>query len=286
MALQRKSLAIKRFGWRRIAKNTARFGWSLYDAVEETEITETTSYKGKIYSDGNIEIKEHVDTSSKVTVHLSFFRDTQWFSNLHSIYPLELFYNIVFTLRRIAAFFMPLVFGGFLILAVIGMSDMLFEEGYDSLMLALLGSWAGLIFLETILARIAGGILKVNGADGVYEEPQQKQSRRLNSSEAEQKQEKPKLPFLKRVLYTPFLCLCTLCGVGLGASLSDGSSADFLGFVCFIVALAGIILSIIHTFTQVNGKNSYKLYNSAYFILVCAIKIAVGFACGFLAFLV
>lgn len=285
MALQRKSLTIKRFGWRRIAKNTARFGWSLSDAVEKIETTETTSYTGKINSNGDIEIEEHVDTSSKVTVHLSFIRDTRWFSNLHSVYPLEIFYNIVFTLRRIAAFFMPFVFGGLFLIAIIGMKDILSEEGCGALIFTILGSWTVSIFLETILARIAEGILKVNGADDVYEEPKEKQTKKLNSGEAEQKQEKPKLPFLKRVLYIPFLCLCTLCGVGLGAILTDGTSSGSLGFVCIIVALAGIILSIIHTFTQVNGKNSYKLYNSAYFILVCAIKIAVGIACGFLAFL-
>ncbi len=280
MAIQRKSLVVKWLGWRRIVKNTARFGWQLSDAAKHTEITETTSYTGKVYENGDVEIQEHVDTSSKVTIHLSFFRNTLWFSNLSAIYPLEIIYNIFFTLRRIAAFFLPFSIGVFFLVGVLfGMEDSVGWTGV--VMFSVLCTWLFSIFLETILARIAEGILRERGADDVCEEPQSKTQKASKPDTAAQQPEKAKLPLLKRILYVPVFWFCTLLGTLFGITLTDGSSD---AAVVLLAALCILILSLYRTVSQVNGKNSYKLYNPAYFILLCAIKVVVGFACGFFSF--
>ena len=74
MAKGIKVLCVKRFGWKRIAKNTQRFGWVLSDAEEETTVTETTTYEGKVVGD-TLYVNPRTNRSSKVRVWLSFYRN-------------------------------------------------------------------------------------------------------------------------------------------------------------------------------------------------------------------
>ena len=104
---QTKVLCVKKLGWKRIAHNVERFGWTLGEAEEETETTITTSYEGRVSGD-NIYIEEKVSKSTKVRVWLSFHRYKSDFSNYYAVKPLEIIYNIAFLLRRILGFLLPI----------------------------------------------------------------------------------------------------------------------------------------------------------------------------------
>lgn len=154
-----KRLILKRHGWKRIAKNTMKFGWELYDAKEHTTVTEETSYTGKVVDD-TIYLDPHTKTYTSISIHLSFVRYKEKFSNLFAIFPLEILYKIVFTLRRILGSILPLAFGASFLFYI-------FMSGTDSNVMLPLGCcfiglivWAVLILFEQIFAGIAGKILR------------------------------------------------------------------------------------------------------------------------------
>ncbi len=158
-----KVLCVKRFGWKRIARNTERFGWTLDEAEEETTTTHETTYEGEVVGD-KIYVKPHTTTSTKVRVWLTFWRNKDDFKNLMAIRLLELVYNILFYIRRIVGFFLPVV--GVLSIIVVAFSNSTgghYDDETTQLsmyLLAAFASWISLIICEGILSRIAGAILK------------------------------------------------------------------------------------------------------------------------------
>ncbi len=156
--IQTKVLCVKKFGWQRIAKDRMCFGWELNNAEEHTETTSTVSYNVTEYS-GKYEITPEVTHSTKVRIWLSFLRDRDRFENLGSIALIELFYKLVFTVRRILSLILP-VFA--VIAAIIGFLAGL-EGGVHPIVLwfiGLTGAWLLGIVLEVVLARIAAAILR------------------------------------------------------------------------------------------------------------------------------
>lgn len=160
--LQTDYLTIKKFGWKRIAKNKQRFGWVLADAVKETTVTESTSYEGRVSGD-NLYITPKTTSKSKIRINLSFVRDRNDFENLGSIKPIETVYNLIFLIRRILGFFLLPVFIGIMIFgAFFGASDYLLGEG-GGIWIAWCVCfiiWLGGIILEGILSRVAAKILR------------------------------------------------------------------------------------------------------------------------------
>lgn len=158
MSIRTKNLVIKRFGWKRICKNTQRFGWVLDDAVQHEETTVTTSYEGRIVDD-KVYIDEHKKSSTIVSIHLSFYRNSDDYANLPAIFLFELIYNIVFFIRRImGTLVLPLLTVVFAIVAALG-------KGMDSPLGSYWGIsiaiWLGLIILENIFALISSKILRL-----------------------------------------------------------------------------------------------------------------------------
>lgn len=82
--IKTKVLRLKRFGWKRIAKNVQRFGWTMSDAEEETTTTTETSYTGEIVNN-KVYITPHKTSHTSIVVWLSFFRDKDKFYNLYAI---------------------------------------------------------------------------------------------------------------------------------------------------------------------------------------------------------
>ncbi|MCM1131561.1 MAG: hypothetical protein NC310_08580 [Roseburia sp.] len=157
--MQSKYLIIKKFGWKRVAKNTQKFGWILNNAEEERETTTTTTYEGEVVNN-EIRIHEHTSSSTKVSVHLYFVRDPNDFENLKSIVLIELLYNIAFLVRRIIGFVLPIATAIMILLSFIGFSDMVLENSATTWWGIGLFSWIGLIILESILPSIAKRILR------------------------------------------------------------------------------------------------------------------------------
>ncbi len=156
---QTKTLRIKKLGWRRIAKNTQKFGWILDNAEQEVTIERERSYEGRVYND-KLYIDEKVTERKKVVMVLSFHRDTSEFANYRQISIMEVFYNIIFLIRRIIGFFLPILTVIVLIIALIGSIDQLPNEG--SFYLVLVFIWIFGIISENILASIFGHCLKYN----------------------------------------------------------------------------------------------------------------------------
>lgn len=158
-----KVLCVKKIGWKRIAKNFMRFGWDLDDAEQETTITKTTEYEITETPKG-YHAKPHTNTSTKVRIWLTFTRRKSDFENLAAVRPLELFYNLFFYARRIVGFVLPILAIATFVLALLGGASTTNDMGgYNTMvgwLLAVFGIWVGLILLETILARIAGKILR------------------------------------------------------------------------------------------------------------------------------
>ena len=143
-----KVLCVKRFGWKRIANNTERFGWIMYDAEEETTITTTTTYEGEIV-DNKIYINPKTNRKSKVRVWLSFYR----YDRVPlPVKILEFIYNRIFFLRVILAFISPLYLGALIVLGFLQFSIEKLSFGFGFVVLG----WLCCILLEGILARIAG----------------------------------------------------------------------------------------------------------------------------------
>lgn len=154
-----KVVAVRKFGWKRIAKNFCRFGWHLSDAEEERVTTYETTYEASVYDD-KVYVKPHTTSNTKITMWLSFWRNSNEFTNLGAIWPLELIYNIIFLVRKIVAFFLPFV----TIIMFLGMMLNFVDPENSPLVkgwiIGFIG-WIVLIILEGILARIAAAILKV-----------------------------------------------------------------------------------------------------------------------------
>ncbi len=159
--VQTKVLVLKKFGWKRIAKNTQRFGWTLDDATEEEEITETHTWEGEYLPSSNkFRARERVDKSSKIRIWLTFYRYPSAFSNLGAIAPIEALYTLFFWVRRIVGFFLPLLTVAVFIVAAMGDGPELIESPFGPLYFSVFGVWIVLILLEGILSRIAAKILK------------------------------------------------------------------------------------------------------------------------------
>lgn len=160
---QTKYLRIKKFGWKRVVKNVEKFGWTLDEAEKETVISRSTSYDGNVYGD-KIYIKENVKETKKVFMNLSFHRYKDEFENLSSIFALELLYNIIFLLRRLCGFFLPVLsIVVFVLFALSSGEGTLAKEMKLDIILAVdaIGWILGLV-LEGVLASISKKILKIN----------------------------------------------------------------------------------------------------------------------------
>lgn len=155
-----KHLILKRFGWKRVANNTMRFGWQLNDAEQHTTTTIEKSYEGTICDD-KVYIKENQTRRTSVSIHLYFSRRKSDYNNIYAIFPLELLYNICFLIRRIIGAILPIAFMGIILVVAIGSSDLIKESGADTWLMIGFGIWLGLIILEGVLSRIAGKILGI-----------------------------------------------------------------------------------------------------------------------------
>lgn len=157
---QYKTLIVKKFGWKRVAKNTMRFGWQMSDAEEHVTTTTETSYDGEIVGD-KVYINEHVKRHTAVTVHMYFWRRKSDYKNMFAVSILELFYNIIFYIRRILGAILPFALAAIIfIYAFGGVSDELAPTISTAYMSALV-IWIGAIIMEGVLSRIAGRILGV-----------------------------------------------------------------------------------------------------------------------------
>ena len=156
-----KVLRVKPFGWKRIARNVQRFGWTAYDAEEETTTTTETSYTGEIVGN-KVYITPHTKSSTKVRVWLSFYRNSDNFKNLYAIKPFELLYGIVFWIRRILGTLLPIATVIMFIFVMINLStpNPTEMESIFLYYLLALGIWVLGMVLEGIIARIANKILK------------------------------------------------------------------------------------------------------------------------------
>lgn len=160
-----KEVYVKNFGYKRIVKNFQKFGWNVYSIVRETTTETTTKYEGRIVDDDKIEIDEIKNEKKTVWIHIKMDRNENDFVNLNKIFFLELFFNLIFLIRRLIAFFLPILSIPCIIIMALGKSDELISDGGDFYglgeiwMLALL-IWIGLIITENILASIAYKILK------------------------------------------------------------------------------------------------------------------------------
>ena len=157
-----KVLRLKRFGWKRIAKNVQRFGWTMSDAEEETTTTTETSYTGEIVNN-KVYITPHKTSRTSIVVWLSFFRDKDRFYNLYAIRPLELLYTVIFWIRRILGNLLPLATLVMFIGVAVNQSTpnpAEFENIFLYYLLAIF-IWLSGIVLEGVISRIAGKILKL-----------------------------------------------------------------------------------------------------------------------------
>lgn len=153
MAISKKELTISRWGWKRVAKNTEKFGWVLEDVWKSTKTTEKTSYD--VWSDGNtVHVDEHTSKSKFIRMELTFSRDDSRFVNLRSIFWLELLYNIFFTIRRFLGGILYIFNILMLISLILQVPDVLTTPIGMIWWISLI-IWAILIVLEGVLARIA-----------------------------------------------------------------------------------------------------------------------------------
>lgn len=161
MQIQEKTIAVKKLGWKRVCKNTQRFGWKLQDAVQEERTSVTTSYEGRVSGD-HVYIDEHNSSTTKIIMHLFFYRNRDAFSNISSIFVLELIYNLVFLVRRIIGFLLPLLTIGVVLIAALGESEWLFKEtNYGTLWGVAVLIWLVLIITENVLSIVASKILRL-----------------------------------------------------------------------------------------------------------------------------
>ncbi len=159
MGVQTKFLRINKFGWKRVAKNTMRFGWELDDAVQHDETTYNRSYT-TTYGTYGAYTKEHVDKRTKTRIHLTFYRYTDAFTNLFSVFFLELLYNLAFLVRRLIGWVLPLGGGILLFFALMGEGEEIAESAFGFYVFTAFFLWVGLQVAEVILSLIAKAILR------------------------------------------------------------------------------------------------------------------------------
>lgn len=165
MSIQRKTVTWGRLGWKRVCKNTMRFGWDSESNVEHTETTYTTSYEGEVVND-KVYLHENTKESTKTTMYMYFTRNTDQFVNLPQIFVLELLYNILLFIHKIVKFLIPLIVAGFFILLLTPFKDILYNNmEITAAIFGVFVAWGILIILENILARIACKILKVRAVN-------------------------------------------------------------------------------------------------------------------------
>lgn len=137
-----KVFKVRRIGWRRIAKNISRLGWHYLDEK------------------GGSDIKLPPDKCGKHKVWLTFWRlDSERDAQPAAVRTLEFFYNLIFLVRRIAAFFLPVLLVAGIIVSIIKQPD-----GFSTavaFILSCFAIWIACIILEGVLARCADAKLKV-----------------------------------------------------------------------------------------------------------------------------
>ena len=157
-----KVLKVNRIGWKRIAKNTTRFGWNYVDVNKGSNLNLSPQRIGK----------------RKVV--FSFYRlDTEKDAQPTAVRTLEFIYNLIFLFRRIAAFFLPILIAVGIIVSIIKQPDGFFTA------LAFIFSdfaiWIACIILEGVLARSAEAKLKANTNVTQTKSKQQIKSSKNNS---------------------------------------------------------------------------------------------------------
>ncbi len=155
-----KHISIRRWGWKRVVKNTQRFGWELMDATERTTTTTKTSYEGKIVSDDKVEITPRTQTTTKKRVELSFARDRSYIQNIAPILLIELFYWLLFTVRRLFWWLMAAAFFVTLAIMFISSGDETLIEPFSQLFAIVFAVWLLARIVESILSWIAGKIIR------------------------------------------------------------------------------------------------------------------------------
>ena len=154
MATRYKTLYIKRFGWKRIAREFQRMGWKLNDAYEHTNTTYTDHYD--VYEDGHREYTG-TTTNTKISISLHMSRDLDWYENGHKIHVIDVFFSLFFVIRRLLGTIMPINIVIFIISLIAG-GD--FYNTYFGIFFAILGSYLGFLLLEIIFSFIGKAILK------------------------------------------------------------------------------------------------------------------------------
>lgn len=155
-----KSLSLKRRGWKRVARNTTRFGWNLENATELTTKYTTTTYEGKFVNDDTVEISPRDSVSYTTTIELTFSRDRDKIENMFLILMLEFWYKVFFVLRKF--------FGKFAIVAfVLVMISCSFLQNDTEMLypimlgcMSVIGIWLVMRFLENTFSAIAARVIK------------------------------------------------------------------------------------------------------------------------------
>ena len=155
MARKVKVICIKRFLWKRVAREFSRLGWYITNAEEETTTTYTHHYD--VYDDGT-EVYTGTSSSSKVAIWLTMARDRDWYVNGFKIIPIDIFFTIFFYLRRLLGVILPVTGIIFLVVLLLGAYQQ--DSPFTIIFLANLFSWIGLNLLEIIFSFIGGAILK------------------------------------------------------------------------------------------------------------------------------
>lgn len=157
-----KVICVRKFGWKRVARNIESFGWKLGDAEEHTEISEKHEHTFTL-TDTGVTHEHHVQRETKVRIWLSFFRHNDQFANLKAIKPLEILFNLVFLIRRIIGFLLSLMAAACFLLVIfenaVGGN---YEYSYPvvGVTFSALFVWIVLNFVEVLLAKIAQNKLK------------------------------------------------------------------------------------------------------------------------------
>ena len=155
--IQFKTVAVRTFGWQRVARNFCRFGWELGDANTITEVRERTRYEGRTYGD-TFTVTPHTTRRTKTRVHLSFARDTSAFPDYPRIIALELLFNILFLLRRIIGALLPWGLGITFLCLILNVTETN-DPTLPLLVFAAFLVWVLLQFFEYFLSRVAQRIL-------------------------------------------------------------------------------------------------------------------------------
>ena len=156
-----KDIKVNKIGWKRIAKNTCCFGW-MYVNPEP-------------YDDSD-EIIAPYAKKGKTKVELLFVRADAVKASNSAIQGLETFYNILFLIRRILAFLLPILLVVGVVLAVLNGSDAI--GGPIALCLVPFLLWLACIIGENMLARSAKAKLNrpTGGSEGRKNVPQKHKS--------------------------------------------------------------------------------------------------------------